>query len=301
MSDAVKREILHGHIEMFLDYLNIERGLAENTIVSYRFDLHDFAAALESDGLAVLNKQAIFRYLNALQSEGLSVATISRHLAAIKSFCKFLVFERYIEYDPSEIFETPKGIKRLPKAVAISDVERILNAIDTTDAYGIRDRAMLETLYATGIRVSELIGMNCMAINHDMRFVRVFGKGSKERIVPVGGIALKWLKIYCENARTKLLKTKTTDALFLSSRGTRITRQGFWQIVKAHAAVAGVEKTITPHTFRHSFATHMLDAGADLRIVQELLGHADISTTQIYTFVSRKRLKEIYKSAHPRA
>jgi integrase/recombinase XerD len=301
VTEAVNRRILQGYIEMFLDYLNVERGLAENTVVSYRFDLTDFVATLDSDTLISLNKQAIFRYLNELQTKGMAVSTISRHLAAIKSFCKFLFFERHIESDPSEIFETPRGIKRLPKAIAIGDVEQILKAIDTSDAYGIRDRAMLETLYATGIRVSELIGIDCSAINYDMRFVRVFGKGAKERIVPVGGIALKWLKKYLAEARCSFHKTQATDALFLSARGTRMTRQGFWKILKAHAAAAGIDKIITPHTFRHSFATHLLDAGADLRIVQELLGHVDISSTQIYTFVSRKRLREIYKNAHPRA
>ena len=301
MIEVTNRQILHGYIKMFLDYLNIERGLADNTIVSYRFDLTDFVSTLDTDALTEISKQSIFGYLNLLLTKGLAVATISRHLAAIKSFCKFLVYERIIDRDPSAVFETPKGIQRLPKAISLEDVVLILKAIDTTDIYGIRDRAMLETLYATGIRVSELIGIDCSKINYDMRFVRVFGKGAKERIVPIGGIALNWLKRYLNEARGSFHKNKSTDALFLSVRGTRMTRQGFWKILKAHALNAGIDKVITPHTFRHSFATHLLDAGADLRIVQELLGHVDISSTQIYTFVSRKRLREIYQSAHPRA
>ena len=301
MIEINDRQVLRGYIETFLDYLIVERGLAENTIVSYRFDLYDFAGQLDADSVTALSKQAIFQYLNLLHVRGLAVSTISRHLAAIKSLCKFLVYERIIDNDPSAIFETPRGIHRLPKAISISDVEKILQAIDTGNATGIRDRAMLETLYATGIRVSELLGINCCAINYEMRFVRVFGKGAKERIVPIGGMALKWLKKYLTEARESFHKGKAADALFMSVRGTRMTRQGFWKIIKAHAVTAGIDKVITPHTFRHSYATHLLDAGADLRIVQELLGHVDISSTQIYTFVSRKRLREIYQNAHPRA
>ena len=296
----IDRPVLGRLMDNFLDYLTVERGLATNTVVAYRFDLTEFINGLPTDTVTAITRKSIFGYLQQLQIAGMAVSSVSRHLAAIKSFCKFLFTEHVIASDPAEIFETPKGLKRLPKAIRIEDVEALLEVVDTGNAYGVRDRAMMELLYATGMRVTELVGCDVSSINQDMRFIRVFGKGAKERIIPVGEVALKWLRLYLTEARPKLFK-KTTSALFLNPRGMRITRQGCWKIIKIYARAAGIEKSITPHTFRHSFATHLLDAGADLRIVQELLGHTDIATTQIYTFVSRKRLHDIYDKTHPRS
>jgi integrase/recombinase XerD len=247
-------------------------------------------------------KQHIITFLTQLKNEGRAAATVSRHMVSIRSLYQFLVRERMIEHDPSLNMETPKLKKRLPKVLSVSEVENLLEAPQTTTAAGMRDKAMLEVLYATGIRVSELISLDVADVNLSMGFVRCMGKGSKERIIPLGRIAGDAARKYIETMRPKLVKPLKSDpALFISRIGARMTRQGFWKIIKRYAMEAGIAKDITPHTLRHSFATHLLENGADLRAVQEMLGHADISTTQIYTHVTRSRMKEVYDQTHPRA
>jgi integrase/recombinase XerD len=247
------------------------------------------------------NRSTILGYLNNLQTKGRAVSTISRNLAAIKSFYQYLVRERYLEKDPAAHLESPKLEKKLPKILTITEVEELLKQPNTFLPTGLRDKAMLELLYATGIRVSELISLNISDINLDMGYIKCYGKGAKERIVPLGSIAAKCVQDYINKGRPKLVRTYEEPALFVNHHGNRLTRQGFWKIIKKYAQEANINKEITPHTLRHSFATHLLENGADLRSVQEMLGHADISTTQIYTHVTKNRLKEVYDKAHPRA
>jgi len=253
------------------------------------------------DFLKDSNRNTILGYLNNLQTKGRAVSTISRNLAAIKSFYQYLVRERYLEKDPAAHLESPKLEKKLPKILTIGEVEELLRQPNTFLPTGHRDKAMLELLYATGIRVSELISLNISDINLDMGYIKCYGKGAKERIVPLGSIAAKCVQEYITKGRPKLVRTYEEPALFVNHHGNRLTRQGFWKIIKKYAQEASINKEITPHTLRHSFATHLLENGADLRSVQEMLGHADISTTQIYTHVTKNRLKEVYDKAHPRA
>ncbi|MDN5311399.1 MAG: integrase/recombinase XerD [Thermoanaerobacteraceae bacterium] len=236
-----------------------------------------------------------------MHKKGKASSSISRACAAIKSFYHFLVMERLIEKDPTLNLDTPKLEHRLPRVLTLNEVEQLLNQPDTSVIWGFRDKTMLELLYATGIRVSELILIKVEDLNVEMGFLRCFGKGSKERIVPVGSVALKYLDIYINEVRPKFLKEQDNGILFLNHLGKGLTRQGFWKIIRKYAQKAGIEKHITPHTLRHSFATHLLENGADLRSVQEMLGHADISTTQIYTHITRSKIKEVYDRTHPRA
>ncbi len=292
-------------IDEFIRHLTVERGLAPNTCASYRRDLSDLARFLQKhpgSGLAAASKREILAYLLHLQQQGKAPATVSRHLAAIRTFYRFLVNESLVERDPSENLETPKLAKRLPKVLSVSEVELLLGQPKPIEPAGLRDRAMLEVLYATGMRVSELISLTLNQINLELGYVRCIGKGSKERIIPLGRKASKSLREYLARGRAKLIRRKEpTDLLFVNHHGRVLTRQGFWKIIKAYAAQAGIDKPITPHTLRHSFATHLLENGADLRSVQEMLGHVDISTTQIYTHLTRSRLKEVYAKTHPRA
>ncbi|MHB8157946.1 MAG: site-specific tyrosine recombinase XerD, partial [Desulfocucumaceae bacterium] len=228
-------------------------------------------------------------------------ATISRRLAALKSLFRFLINEERIEIDPTENLESPKKTQKLPRVLTTGEVDQLLEQPQTGTVAGLRDKAMLELLYATGIRVSELVDLEKRDISLKEGYIRCLGKGSKERIVPMGDMAVHYMEAYLQRSRVKLIGKANSDALFLNHRGGRITRQGFWKIVKKYASRSNIQKDITPHTLRHSFATHLLENGADLRAVQELLGHADISTTQIYTHLTKKRLKEVYKSSHPRA
>lgn len=294
----------NAYVEEFINYLSAERGLAKNTLESYGRDLRQFQAFLATDHVDMVkqaNRAAIFSYLQSLQVKGRAVSTISRNLAAIKSFYQFLVREKYIDKDPSANLESPKLEKRLPKILSVAEVEELLKQPNNFLPTGMRDRAMLELLYATGIRVSELISLNISDVNLDMGYLKCYGKGSKERIVPVGSIAVKCVQEYINKGRPKLIRTYDEPALFVNHHGNRLTRQGFWKIIKKYAQEAHINKDITPHTLRHSFATHLLENGADLRSVQEMLGHADISTTQIYTHVTRNHLKEVYDKTHPRA
>jgi len=295
---------MDGYVNEFINYLAVERGLAQNTLESYGRDLRQFQNYLMSSQIDIVkdsSRNTILTYLNSLQTKGRAVSTISRNLAAIKSFYQYLVRERYLEKDPAANLESPKLEKKLPKILSISEVEELLKQPNTYTPTGLRDKAMLELLYATGIRVSELISLNISDVNLDMGYIKCYGKGAKERIVPLGSIAAKCVQDYINKGRSKLVRTYEEAALFVNHHGNRLTRQGFWKIIKRYAREANITKEITPHTLRHSFATHLLENGADLRSVQEMLGHADISTTQIYTHVTKNRLKEVYDKAHPRA
>lgn len=295
---------MEGYVNEFINYLAVERGLAPNTLESYGRDLRQFQTYLQNDKMDMIkdsNRNTILSYLNNLQTKGRAVSTISRNLAAIKSFYQYLVRERYLEKDPAANLESPKLEKKLPKILSINEVEELLKQPNAFLPTGQRDKAMLELLYATGIRVSELISLNISDVNLDMGYIKCYGKGSKERIVPLGSIAARCVQEYISKGRSKLVRTYDEAALFVNHHGNRLTRQGFWKIIKKYAQEANIMKDITPHTLRHSFATHLLENGADLRSVQEMLGHADISTTQIYTHVTKNHLKEVYDKAHPRA
>lgn len=290
-------------VDRFLHYLAIERGLAENTLVSYHHDLQQYCAYLEE--LKILPEQVpvtdIINYLEKMQSKGRKPATISRHLAALKSFYKFLLREKAIAADPTRDLETPRLGRRLPRVLSVSEVEYLLSQPQSSTICGLRDKAMLELVYSTGLRVSELVSLDVGQPNLEIGFVRCLGKGNKERIVPIGSVAGYWLRHYLDSGRPKLIKSPAEKALFVNTLGRRLTRQGFWKILKKYAREAHLDTGITPHTLRHSFATHLLENGADLRVVQELLGHADIATTQIYTHISRRHVREVYERSHPRA
>lgn len=292
-------------LEQFLDYLSIEQNLSFNTIDSYRNDLKRYlefvTAEKKYSDLNEITSKDVSAFVQLLNSLGLSPKSISRNLSAIRTFHKYLMNEDMLENDPAENIDMPKMPKTLPSVLEIAEVEKILEQPDTLEHLGIRDRAMLELIYACGLRISELLSLKQNDIRTDAGFLRVFGKGSKERMVPVGDVAMNWILVYQEKVRPHLLgKQSSDDALFLNSRGKKMSRMGFWKIVKRYTDMAGVKKEVTPHTFRHSFATHLLEGGADLRVVQELLGHSDISTTQIYTHIDREYLKEVHKTFHPR-
>ena len=291
-------------IHEFINYLSVERGLALNTLESYGRDLRQYSQYLQvGDDTAfdLASRTQIVDYLMHLQQQGKATATIARRLAALKAFYQFLVREKYLDKDPTANLESPKLEKRLPKVLTVREVELLLAEPDPSSPSGLRDRAMLELLYATGIRVSELVSLNLPDVNLDMGYIRCSGKGSKERIVPMGSMAIASVREYLDHGRGRLVRDREEQALFVNHHGRRLTRQGFWKIVKKYAEDAKIEKEITPHTLRHSFATHLLENGADLRSVQEMLGHADISTTQIYTHITRGRIKEVYARTHPRA
>ncbi|MEW6308188.1 MAG: site-specific tyrosine recombinase XerD [Bacillota bacterium] len=288
----------------FITYLSVERGLALNTLESYGRDLRQYSEFLTSGkfvGPETATRATVISYLLHLEKQGKATATIARRLAALKSFYQYLVRERLLDRDPTANLESPKLQKRLPKVLTVKEVELLLKQPNPMTPAGLRDRGMLELLYATGIRVSELVALDVTDVNLEMGYVRCFGKGAKERIVPLGSIAQRSVHEYLSAGRGRLVRDPGEGALFVNHHGRRLTRQGFWKIVKKYAQDAKVEKEITPHTLRHSFATHLLENGADLRSVQEMLGHADISTTQIYTHITKGRLKEVYSRTHPRA
>ncbi|WCN36859.1 site-specific tyrosine recombinase XerD [Aneurinibacillus uraniidurans] len=291
-------------ITQFIHYLTVERGLAKNTLESYQRDLTAYCTYVQKEGFTDINQTTraqIMGYLMRLQEQGRATATISRNVASIRAFYQFLLREKMTDKDPSVNLESPKIEKKLPQVLSVTEVETLLNGPDAHIPTGMRDKAMLELLYATGIRVSELVSLNLSDVNLAMGFVKCFGKGSKERIIPLGRLAIENVRGYIERSRPLLKKRGSDEALFLNHHGRRLSRQGFWKIIKKYAQVANSNKEVTPHTLRHSFATHLLENGADLRSVQEMLGHADISTTQIYTHVTKTRLKEVYAKAHPRA
>ena len=291
-------------LDSFLSYLVVEKGLSENTLESYGRDLKKFLLFIKSRGITSAREIKygdILDFMTRSREEGLNATTIVRSMVSVKQFFKYLLSEKVLSEDPTAHIKTPKMKKAIPGVISLDDVESILGAPDESTPEGLRDAAMLEILYATGIRVSELIGLKLNDVNFELGFVVVYGKGSKERVVPIGDKAREKLLSYLRDSRPALLKGREAKALFVTRRGAGMTRQGFWKIIKAQALKAGVTKKISPHTLRHSFATHLLERGADLRTIQVMLGHSDISTTQIYTHVESERLKEIHKKYHPRS
>ncbi len=288
-------------VDQFINYLRIERGLSDNTVQAYSRDLVKFTRFLEARGLnpQVVGEKQISEYTAQLGRD-LSARTVARNISAIKMFFRFLASEDKISDNPARLVEAPKQSNRLPEILSILEVDRLLSQPDATNPRGQRDKAMLEVLYATGLRVSELVRLKSFDINLEAGYLRTMGKGSKERVVPLGEKAIEALQEYVSNGRARLKKGANSAYLFLTARGGPMSRQGFWKVIKRHGIAAGIKKRITPHGIRHSFASHLLEAGADLRSVQVMLGHADISTTQIYTHVTRKHLREIHERCHPR-
>ncbi len=295
---------MNHHLRAFIRFLEAERELAKNTLLSYERDVAqyiEYVASQQIESLTHTSKSHIVNYLAVLKKLGRSPATLARTVASIRAFYRYLVLERQLDKDPSLYVETPKPEKRVPNILSIAEVEVLLDAPRTSTPIGLRDKAMLEVLYATGIRVSELISLNVGDANPAIGFIRCTGKRLKERIVPLGRIAAETLASYLETARAQLLNGAEEEALFVNRQGTRLSRQGFWKMIKRYAEEASIDKAITPHTLRHSFAVHLLENGADLRAVQEMLGHSDISTTQIYLHAAGTTMKEVYDRTHPRA
>lgn len=297
-------EVEESLLDEFCDALWLEDGLARNTLVSYRSDLLKFAQWLrKKNSISLLDtrQQDIEGYLaHQVLVAKASARTTSRELSSLKRFFRFELRQGKIKADPTLRIDAPKLPRSLPKSLTEGDVESLLDAPQVEKLLGLRDKTMLETLYAGGLRVSELVGLKIPQVSLDMGVVRVLGKGAKERLVPLGEEALTWIGRYLDEVRPDLLNGKVSDALFVTARGQPMTRQGFWYLLRRYCAQAGLAKTVSPHTLRHAFATHLLNHGADLRVVQLLLGHADISTTQIYTHVARERLKQLHAKHHPR-
>ena len=289
-------------IERFLDALWMERGLSVNTLSAYRRDLESFARWLMAQGCALLQveRHQVQAFLAWRHQSGCQARTIARQLSCLRRFYQFAVREGLQSQDPTQRIDAPKLGRSLPEALTENDVESLLAAPQVEDILGLRDRAMLEVLYATGLRVSELVNLKLGEVNTRQGVLRTQGKGGKVRLVPLGEEALDWLARYLAEARPELLKGQQCDAVFVTRRGGPLTRQAFWYLIKRHAQQAGISKHLSPHTLRHSFATHLLNHGADLRVVQMLLGHSDLSTTQIYTHVANARLKELHADHHPR-
>ncbi|MGE5849241.1 MAG: site-specific tyrosine recombinase XerD [Candidatus Methylomirabilota bacterium] len=290
-------------MDPFLEHLVVERGLAQNSLEAYRRDLSRYTAYLADRGKQViaLDRAEVPRYLLLLREEGLSPRSVARHLSAIRQFHRFLVREGHAGEDPTSHLESPRPWRRLPTVLSSEEVDRLLASGLPATPRGLRDRAMLEVLYASGLRVSELVGLRLADLNLVGGILRVLGKGNKERLVPLGDAAVESLRAYLADGRPKLERRRASLHLFLGRHGRGLTRQMFWRLLRQYARAAGITKPVTPHTLRHSFATHLLERGADLRSVQLMLGHADIGTTQIYTHLTRALLKAIYDKHHPRA
>jgi integrase/recombinase XerD len=296
---------LVGVDQQYLDHLRVERGLSPNTLEAYGRDvarLGAFAAARHR-GLLDLAQADISAFIGQLRDEGLSARSVARGVHALRGLFRFAVREGMLVADPMENIKAPRAFQSLPRCLSMTQVEALLDAPDVASPLGIRDRAILEVLYATGLRVSELIGLRAGDVDLEVGLLTCFGKGRKERLVPLGSTACVWVRRYLAEVRDELGRGRGRGAavLFLSNRGGRLSRMGLWGIVRRHAVTAGVQATLTPHVLRHSFATHLLENGADLRALQAMLGHADISTTQIYTHISRERLRKVYDQFHPRA
>jgi len=290
-------------LESFLDYLSIERGLAENTIISYRYDLIKYIVFLKKrkiSSFSQTNKILVKNYFIYLREKDLKINSISRNLVAVKMLYRFLLMEGLIKKDITSLIEFPRVSKKLPHVLSLREINLLLDEANFKSNLGLRDQAILELLYATGMRVSELIYLKVNDINIENHMLKCLGKGSKERMIPFGDKARQSLNLYLDKLRPKLIKNLNEDTLFLNNRGERLSRQGVFYLVKLYAHKAGIEKKVTPHTLRHTLATHLIENGADLRSVQEMLGHSDISTTQIYTHVSRKWVSEEYYRAFPR-
>ena len=290
-------------IDQYLNYLLVEKGLSRATLASYSADVVRYQDFLDQNGVDRISETdtpLILKHLISLRKSGLGARSRARHLVSLRGLYRFAVQEKYLKHDPSKLVDLPKLSLKLPDVLAVDEVSQLLNSPDTTKPLGARDAAMLELLYAAGLRVSELVNLKLQDINLEAGFVRVFGKGSKERVAPIGLPAQKKIAFYIEGARKAALKKRLSPYLFIGRAGKPLTRQGFWKLLRRYADQARIHKKISPHSLRHSFATHLLEGGADLRAVQVMLGHVDISTTQIYTHVTRKHLKALHQKFHPR-
>jgi integrase/recombinase XerD len=290
-------------LDQYMNYLLVEKGLAKKTLASYSSDILRYIHYLKNNGIHHINHtdtQNILQYLILLRDQGMGTGSRARHLVSLRGFYKFLVQEKILDHNPAKVVDLPKRSVTLPDVLSTHEIKQLIDTPDLKTPIGIRDAAMIELIYAAGLRVSELIGLKLQDVNLEGCFVRVFGKGSKERVVPFGMYAKEKIDMYLMNARSILLKERISAYLFVARAARPMTRQGFWKLLNRYTQKAGIVKKITPHTLRHSFATHLLEGGADLRVVQVMLGHVDIATTQIYTHVAQSHLKEMHKKFHPR-
>ena len=296
---------LTDYLKLYLDHIQFEKQVSDHTLTNYRHNILRYVQFLESLGKAdnpdKITAKELREFIYLLSELGLESSSLARNLSAVKSFHQFMERESISKSNPTSGIKLPKVRRKLPDTLSVEEIESILDMTDTSIHAGVRDRAMLELMYGAGLRVSELLNLTSQNLYFDEEIIRVFGKGSKERIVPLGEYAIHWIQQYLKFARPNLVKRRGgVEELFVNQRGQKLSRMGFWKIVRKYVDLAGIKKDIHPHTFRHSFATHLLEGGADLRVVQELLGHSDISTTQIYTHIDRQFLKEVYRSFHPR-
>ncbi len=291
-------------LKEYLAHLKLEKNLSDNTIASYRNDLSSFIRFIEKNEVtdpSLVESRIIISFFTELEKVGLTSSSAARYFSSLKGFLNYLFANNYIKNNPIEKVNPPKLSKNLPGVLSFEEIDKILSLPNTLITLGIRDKTILEVFYACGLRISELISLKLSDLFLSEEVVRVFGKGSKERVVPIGGSAINWINIYLSKSRPLLQKkTKSENYLFLNNRGTKLSRMGVWKIVDRYIKESGIEKPAHPHTFRHSFATHLIEGGADLRSVQEMLGHADISTTQIYTHIDREFIKQVHKQFHPR-
>ena len=285
-------------VQAFLNYCRVEKGLTTNTLESYLFDLNRF---IDFSGTLPLNGGSVTRYLGSLRETGLAPRSVARHLATLRNFFRFLVQEGQLSEEPCELLASTRPLQSLPKYLNQKELEALVQAPGADKPAGLRDRAMLELLYATGLRVTELCGLELAALDRESGLLRVTGKGNKQRVVPYGEAAGDAVDQYLRQGRPALLRGRASSFLFVTNRGSKMTRQAFWKLLKGYGQKAGIRRTLTPHVIRHSFATHLVEGGADLRSVQIMLGHADISTTQIYTHVAQRRLRDVVEQHHPRA
>jgi integrase/recombinase XerD len=290
-------------IGAYLDHLRVERRLARHTLESYARDLSALAAYADAVGRPIerLDRASLEEFVRRQMTRGLAPRSVARAVAAVRGFYRFLVLDRHLERSPADDLQPPRAWPALPKFLSLDEVDRLIAQPDVATSRGLRDRAMIELLYATGLRVSELVGVRAIDLHADEHYLTCVGKGSKERIVPIGDQASEWIARYRSTARRELLKGRTTSRLFVNMRGGPLSRVGFWKILKQYGRAAGLPRMLSPHVLRHSFATHLLERGADLRAIQLMLGHADLSTTQIYTHVLEARLRTVYDRFHPRA
>ncbi|MBN2255849.1 MAG: site-specific tyrosine recombinase XerD [Deltaproteobacteria bacterium] len=295
--------MMHTLVDEYLNYLAVEKGVSLNTLEAYSRDLNRYAGFIEDRrraSVTEITSNDVVAFLGDLRNKGLTPNSVNRTLAALRGFYKYLIREKKIDYNPVAHIELAKVWMRLPDTLTRAEMDHLIEQASADSPLGMRDRSMLEMMYATGVRVSELISITMNSINWQVGFVIVIGKGNKERIIPVGQSALAFTSLYINEGRPKLIKRSMANVLFVNRSGRALSRQGFWKILKKYATKAGLGNKVHPHTFRHSFATHLLEGGADLRSVQVMLGHSDIATTQIYTHVTRERLKDIHKKYHPR-
>lgn len=301
MADSPNLKKNNAYVARFLDMLWLEEGNSKNTLSAYQSDLQQYMRWLEKSAFDVtqIQEESLRDYLASLQ--GRKPRTLARHLSSLRKFYHYLLREKIIGYDPTQYMNMPKIGQSLPKSLTETEIDALLQAPDTETVLGLRDKAMLEVLYASGLRVSELIGLQCNQINLRQGVLRVFGKGNKERLVPLGEEASEWLERYQRDARVELLGRQISDALFVTRKGVTMSRQALWYMIQRYATIVGIShEKISPHVVRHAFATHLLNNGADIRVVQMLLGHTDISTTQIYTHIAKERLKNLHAKHHPR-